>query len=98
MEKLYAMDLPLGRALRERENDSLLILSINGAQAVNSILFGSDYSCSDIMIMSPCIADVAVEVPGLGKITVDIGYGGAFYALVKDSSLGVDIRKTSVRQ
>jgi len=35
--------------------------------------------------------DVSIEVAGMGKIKVDIGYGGAFYALVVDKSLNVDI-------
>jgi proline racemase len=39
----------------------------------------------------------AVEVPGFGRITVDIGYGGAFYAILPAAQLGLDIRTSSVR-
>ncbi|NNF64819.1 MAG: proline racemase [Acidimicrobiia bacterium] len=32
-----------------------------------------------------------VDVPGLGTISVDIGYGGAFYAIVDDRQLGLTV-------
>lgn len=32
-----------------------------------------------------------VEVPGLGKVTMDIGYGGNFYALIRGSDVGVAV-------
>lgn len=35
--------------------------------------------------------DVAVDVPGLGEVRVDIAYGGAFCAFVDAPSLGCDI-------
>jgi trans-L-3-hydroxyproline dehydratase len=34
--------------------------------------------------------DTAVEVPGRGRVVLDIGYGGAFYAILPASSLGFD--------
>ena len=36
--------------------------------------------------------DVAIEVPGYGSLTVDVGYGGAFYALIDASQLGIEMR------
>jgi trans-L-3-hydroxyproline dehydratase len=36
--------------------------------------------------------DVAIEVPGYGPLTVDVGYGGAFYALIDASQLGIEMR------
>ena len=36
--------------------------------------------------------DVAIEVPGYGSLTVDVGYGGAFYALISASQLGIEMR------
>ena len=33
--------------------------------------------------------DVAIDVPGYGSLTVDVGYGGAFYALIDASQLGI---------
>jgi len=36
--------------------------------------------------------DVAIEVPGYGSLTVDVGYGGAFYALIDAAQLGIEMR------
>ncbi len=38
-----------------------------------------------------------VEVGGAGKVAVDIGYGGAFYALVPASRFGLDVRTSAAR-
>jgi trans-L-3-hydroxyproline dehydratase len=38
-----------------------------------------------------------VEVPGAGPVTLDIGYGGAFYAILPAGQLGLDVRRSSVR-
>jgi trans-L-3-hydroxyproline dehydratase len=35
--------------------------------------------------------DLGAEVPGLGQVSFDIGYGGAFYALVDAGSIGLDL-------
>ena len=35
--------------------------------------------------------DAEVEVPGFGTITLDIGYGGAFYAILPASRLGLSL-------
>jgi trans-L-3-hydroxyproline dehydratase len=42
--------------------------------------------------------DGRVEVPGMGAVTLDIGYGGAFYAILPAERLGVDVRRSSVRE
>jgi trans-L-3-hydroxyproline dehydratase len=36
--------------------------------------------------------DVAIDVPGYGSLTVDVGYGGAFYALIDATQLGIEMR------
>ena len=36
--------------------------------------------------------DVAIDVPGYGSLTVDVGYGGAFYALIDAAQLGIEMR------
>ncbi|GAB2178048.1 proline racemase family protein [Dongia sp. agr-C8] len=41
--------------------------------------------------------DHDVEVPGFGKVTLDIGYGGAFYAFLPASRFGLDVRKSPTR-
>src|SRR5690606_23485618 len=33
----------------------------------------------------------SVAVPGFGQVELDIGYGGAFYALVAAPSIGLDL-------
>ena len=40
--------------------------------------------------------DREIEVQGAGRIRVDIGYGGAFYALVPARSLGLELRGSPV--
>jgi trans-L-3-hydroxyproline dehydratase len=41
--------------------------------------------------------DRAVEVPGHGRVHLDVGYGGAFYALVPASRFGLDVRRSRTR-
>ena len=41
--------------------------------------------------------DHIVDVPGIGEVLVDIVYGGAFYAIVPASRLGIDIEKSSAQ-
>ncbi len=36
--------------------------------------------------------DATVEVPGFGRVTTDIGYGGAFYAILPAGRLGLTLR------
>ena len=38
--------------------------------------------------------DMLVDVPGVGEIEVDVAYGGAFYAFLTASSIGLDIDTT----
>ncbi len=42
--------------------------------------------------------DAEVEVPGLGTITYDLAYGGAFYAYVNAASVGVSCNPDHYRQ
>lgn len=42
--------------------------------------------------------DVEVEVAGFGRVRVDLGYGGAFYALVPAAALGLELGSTPVRE
>ncbi len=41
--------------------------------------------------------DREVEVPGLGAVTLDIGYGGAFYAFLPASRFNLDVRRSPSR-
>jgi trans-L-3-hydroxyproline dehydratase len=41
--------------------------------------------------------DAGLQVPGIGPVTLDIGYGGAFYAVLPASRLGLSLPGASVR-
>ena len=47
------------------------------------------------MWMSLLIADWKVDVEGHGPVTVDISYGGAFYAILVAQQLGLDVKTSS---
>lgn len=42
--------------------------------------------------------DAEIEVPTLGTVTVDVAYGGMFYAIVEAEQLGVEIRPDEGRK
>ena len=42
--------------------------------------------------------DVKLPTKSYGEITLDIGYGGTFYAFISDKELGLDVRKSSVSE
>jgi trans-L-3-hydroxyproline dehydratase len=41
--------------------------------------------------------DVKIDLPGLGSVSLDIGYGGAFYAVLPAARLGLSLPGDSVR-
>jgi trans-L-3-hydroxyproline dehydratase len=41
--------------------------------------------------------DRAVEVPGVGRVALDIGYGGAFYAVLPAARFGLEIGRSPTR-
>ena len=43
------------------------------------------------------VSDVEVDVPGYGKMSMDIGYGGGFYAIVPASNFGLDVNESRAR-
>ena len=55
-----------------------------------------DGKCEQVTLtMNPSFAhelDVELEVPGLGRVKLDIAYGGIFYALIDAAQLGLEIR------
>ena len=42
--------------------------------------------------------DIGLDVPGLGRVTVDVAYGGCYYVLVDAAELGVSLDRESARQ
>jgi proline racemase len=41
--------------------------------------------------------DVALDVPGVGRVSVDVAYGGCFYVLVGSAALGVRLTRAEAR-
>ena len=41
--------------------------------------------------------DVALDVPGIGTITVDVAYGGCYYVLVEAEQLGLSLARPNAR-
>jgi proline racemase len=41
--------------------------------------------------------DASVEVQGLGAVSLDIGYGGAYYAFLPAARFGLDVRRSPTR-
>ena len=44
------------------------------------------------------ILDAEVEVPGIGKVSVDIAFGGIHYGLINPRPLGLEIKPDSARE
>lgn len=42
--------------------------------------------------------DLAVDVPGFGRVICDIGFGGAFYAILPAARLGLDLRADPIER
>ena len=61
----------------------------------------SNGKCQSVELeMPPCYVDssnVQVEVDGFGSVSIDIAFGGIFYALVDPSEVGLDIEPNSAR-
>jgi proline racemase len=43
------------------------------------------------------VPELAVDVPGYGSITVDVAFGGAFYAFADAAAYGLDLRTSPLR-
>ncbi len=41
--------------------------------------------------------DRTIEVPGLGAVAIDIGYGGAYYAFLPASRFNLDVKRSATR-
>ena len=42
--------------------------------------------------------DATVDTPSFGRVSVDIGYGGAFYAMLPGQRVGLDVQRAGVRE
>jgi len=41
--------------------------------------------------------DRMIEVPGLGSVAIDVGYGGAYYAFLPASQFNLDVKRSATR-
>jgi trans-L-3-hydroxyproline dehydratase len=41
--------------------------------------------------------DRTIEVPGLGSVAIDVGYGGAYYAFLPASRFNLDVKRSATR-
>ncbi|MHA1538013.1 MAG: proline racemase family protein [Alphaproteobacteria bacterium] len=67
-----------------------------GTSADGKMLTG-DVSFESVPAFAHTI-DAALDVPGYGKVSLDIAYGGAFYAVLPAASLGLDVRTSPIRE
>jgi proline racemase len=56
-----------------------------------------DVTIQNVPSFAYCL-DQPVDVPGLGRVTLDIGYGGNFYAVVEAAQVGLVIDPAHARQ
>lgn len=72
------------------------------AGLVRALATCHDGKCERVTLsMTPCYADqldAVVEVEGLGKVTVDIAFGGIFYALIDPTQFDLTIAPENARK
>lgn len=87
-------------ALKMKEPETVVRLD-TAAGLVTATATCRDGKCERVRLaMNPSYAhdlDVAVEVDGIGKVKVDIAFGGIFYALIDPRQLGLKINPDQAR-
>jgi trans-L-3-hydroxyproline dehydratase len=81
-------------AMRDGRADFLLECPC-GPVAVHVADAGASVAFDSVPAFAAAL-DTVIEVPEFGRVTCDIGYGGAFYAILPVSRLGLDLRTTQV--
>jgi proline racemase len=66
-----------------------------GPVAVHVSDGGARVSCDSVPAFAAAL-DMSVELPGAGRVLCDIGYGGAFYAILPAARLGLDLHSSPV--
>ena len=96
---LVTVLLETGQIPMVEPKTSLVIDTASGLVKVDAEC--RDGKCQSVSLqLSDCYAerlDQAVDVPGYGTVSVDIAFGGIFYALVDASSLGLTIAPDQAR-
>ena len=87
-------------ALKMKEPETIVRLD-TAAGLVTATATCRDGKCERVRLaMNPSYAhdlDVTVEVDGIGKVKVDIAFGGIFYALIDPRQLGLKINPDQAR-
>lgn len=87
-------------ALKMKEPETVVRLD-TAAGLVTATATCRDGKCERVRLaMNPSYAhdlDVTVDVDGIGKVKVDIAFGGIFYALIDPKQLGLKINPDSAR-
>lgn len=65
------------------------------AKVANDQVTGVYFHCVPSFVLG---LDLQVEVPGLGNVTYDLAYGGAFYAFVNADKLGISLDRENVQE
>jgi trans-L-3-hydroxyproline dehydratase len=61
---------------------------VSRSRVVDGVVTGTSFR--NVASFAPDL-DAVVDVPGLGQVKYDLGFGGAFYAYVDSDSVGVDL-------
>ena len=69
------IDAPPGRIIAHAKSEDGIVKKVSFTNVPSFVL----------------LHDREVEVKGIGKVTIDVAYGGAFYAFVDASSLGIQL-------
>jgi len=92
----------LETGIREmREPETRLVLEAPGGLVEARCVCRDGKVLSVTLSMLPSFVlqrDLAIEVPGLGAVRVDICYGGIFYAIVPAAVLGITLAAISARE
>ena len=102
--KFPAIQLPssciISGIVEMKEPETIVTLD-TAAGLVRAVATCKDGRCERVKLtMVPSFVqelDVVVDTPQWGKVTLDLSYGGIFYALVDVSQIGTTIEKQSAR-
>lgn len=86
----------------EMQEPETIVTLETAAGLVRARAICADGKCERVILdMTPSFADqldAVVTVPGLGKVTVDVSFGGIFYGLIDPSQFGLEISPENARQ
>lgn len=88
-------------AVPMHEPETVVTLDLPGG-AVRATARCRDGKCESVELENvPCFAhtlNAEIEVEGIGKLKIDVAYGGMFFAIVEASQLGMDVLPHEARR